>query len=69
MRPNLLLFQYNGVFGHALIMKKYIKWIVLALILAFTIGIEAYKGEGKLPWAFIFAGVVIFFVYSFWRQK
>jgi len=50
-------------------MKKYIKWIVLGLILAFTIGIEAYKGEGKLPWAFIFAGVVVFFVYSFWRKK
>ena len=49
--------------------KKHIKWIVLGLILAFTIGIEAYKGEGKLPWAFIFAGVVVFFVYSFWRQK
>ena len=49
--------------------KKHIKWIVLGLILAFTIGIEAYKGEGKLPWAFIFAGVVVFFVYSFWRKK
>ncbi len=50
-------------------MKKYIKWIVLFLILAFAIGIEAYKGEGKLPWAFMFAGVVVFFVYSFWKQK
>jgi hypothetical protein len=49
--------------------KKHAKWVVLGLILAFTIGIEAYKGEGKLPWAFIFAGVVVFFVYSFWRQK
>jgi hypothetical protein len=49
--------------------KKHIKWVVLGLILAFTIGIEAYKGEGKLPWALIFAGVVVFFVYSFWRQK
>jgi len=26
-------------------MKKYIKWIVLALILAFTIGLEVYKGD------------------------
>jgi len=49
--------------------KKYIKWIVLVLILAFAIGIEAYKGEGKLPWAFIFGGVVVFFVYSFWKKK
>ena len=50
-------------------MKKHLKWIVLGLVLAFTIGIEAVKEEGKLPWAFIFAGVVVFFVYSFWRQK
>jgi hypothetical protein len=50
-------------------MKKHLKWIVIGLILAFTIAIEAYKGEGKLPWAFIFAGVVVVFVYSFWRQK
>ena len=50
-------------------MKKPLKWIVVGLILAFTIGIEVYKGEGKLPWALIFAGVVVFFVYSFWRRK
>ena len=51
-------------------MKKYIKWIVLGLILAFTIGLEVYKGdEGKLPWAIVFAAVVIFFVYNFWRDK
>lgn len=49
--------------------KRHIKWVVLGLILAFTIGIEAYKGGDKLPWAFIFAGVVVFFVYSFWRHK
>ena len=50
-------------------MRKYIKWIVLGLILAFTVGIEAYKGEGKLPWAIIFSGVVVFFVYFIWRRK
>jgi len=51
-------------------MKKYIKWIVLSLILAFTIGLEVYKGdEGKLPWAIIFAAVVVFFVYNFWKDK
>jgi len=50
-------------------MKKYIKWIVLGLILAYTIGIEVYKGEGKLPWALIFAGVVVFFVFTFWKKK
>jgi hypothetical protein len=50
-------------------MKKYIKWIVLGLVLAFTIGIEAYKGEeGKLPWAVIFAAIVVFFVYTFWKD-
>jgi hypothetical protein len=51
-------------------MKKYMKWIVLGLILAFTIGIEVYKGEeGKLPWAFLFAAIVVFFVYNFWKAK
>jgi len=51
-------------------MKKYMKWIVLVLILTFTIGIEVYKGEeGKLPWAIIFAAVVVFFVYNFWKDK
>jgi hypothetical protein len=50
-------------------MKKHLKWIVIGLILALTIGIEAYKGEGKLPWAIIFAGVVIVFVYSFTKHK
>jgi hypothetical protein len=51
-------------------MKSYIKWIVLALILAFTIGIEVYKGEeGKLPWAILFAAIVVFFVYNFWKAK
>ena len=51
-------------------MKKYIKWIVLVLILAFTIGLEVYKGEeGKLPWAIVFAAVVVFFVYNFWKDK
>jgi hypothetical protein len=51
-------------------MKKYIKWIVLVLILGFTIGIEAYKGEeGKLPWAILFAAIVVFFVYNNWKAK
>jgi membrane protein YdbS with pleckstrin-like domain len=51
-------------------MKKHMKWIVLVLILAFTIGIEVYKGEeGRLPWAIIFAAVVVFFVYNFWKDK
>ena len=51
-------------------MKKYMKWIVLVLILAFTIGIEVYKGEEcRLPWAIIFAAVVVFFVYNFWKDK
>ena len=49
--------------------KKHLKWIIIGLILAFTIGIEALKGEGKLPWAILFAGVVIVFVYSFTKQK
>jgi len=48
-------------------MKKHVKWILVALILAFTIGIEIYHGGEKLPWALIFAGVVVFFVYSFWK--
>jgi hypothetical protein len=51
-------------------MKKYMKWIVLALILAFTIGIEVYKGEeGKLPWAILFAAIVVFFVFNSWKGK
>ena len=51
-------------------MKKYMKWIVLGLILAFTVGLEVYKGEeGKLPWAIIFAAIVVFFVYNFWKNK
>ena len=51
-------------------MKKYMKWIVLALILAFTIGIEVYKGEeGRLPWAILFAAIVVFFVYNLWKAK
>ena len=51
-------------------MKKYMKWIVLVLILTFTIGIEVYKGEeGKLPWAILFAAVVVFFVYNVWKDK
>jgi hypothetical protein len=51
-------------------MKKHMKWIVLVLILAFVIGIEVYKGEeGRLPWAIIFAAVVVFFVYNFWKDK
>jgi len=51
-------------------MKKYIKWIVLALILAFTIGLEVYKGDqGKLPWAILFAAIVVFFVYNSWKDK
>ena len=50
-------------------MKKHLKWIVIGIILAFTIGIEANKGEGKLPWAILFAGVVVVFVYSFTRHK
>lgn len=50
-------------------MRKHLKWIVVGLILAFVVGIEIYKGGEKLPWAIIFAGVVVFFVYSFWRRK
>ena len=51
-------------------MKKYMKWIVLVLILAFTVGIEVYKGEeGKLPWAILFAAIVVFFVYNSWKVK
>ena len=51
-------------------MKKHMKWIVLVLILGFTIGIELYKGEeGKLPWAILFAAIVVFFVYNFWKSK
>jgi hypothetical protein len=51
-------------------MKKHMKWIVLVLILGFTIGIEVYKGEeGKLPWAILFAVIVVFFVYNFWKVK
>ncbi len=50
-------------------MKKRVAWIVIGLILAFTIGVEVYKGGEKLPWAIIFAAVVVFFVYSIWRQK
>ena len=51
-------------------MKKHMKWIVLVLILGFTIGIEVYKGEeGKLPWAILFAVIVVFFVYNFWKAK
>lgn len=50
-------------------MKKHLKWIVVGLILAFTVGIEAYKGKGTLPGAIVFAGVVVFFVYSYWRRR
>ena len=51
-------------------MKKYTKWIVVALILALTIGLEVYRGdEGKLPWAILFAAIVVFFVYNFWKDK
>ena len=50
-------------------MRKYLPWIVIGLILAFTIGIEAYKGEGKLAGALVFAGVVVFFVYAWSRRK
>jgi hypothetical protein len=51
-------------------MKKYMKWIVLVLILGFTIGIEVYKGEeGRLPWAILFAAIVVFFVYNFWKDR
>jgi hypothetical protein len=51
-------------------MQKHMKWIVLVLILALVIGIEVYKGqEGRLPWAIIFAAVVVFFVYNFWKDK
>jgi hypothetical protein len=51
-------------------MQKYMKWIVLVLILGFTIGIEVYKGEaGRLPWAILFAAIVVFFVYNFWKAK
>jgi hypothetical protein len=65
IRERLHAWGKNGEYP----MRKYLKWIVLGLILAFTVGIEAYKGEGKLPWAIIFAGVVVFFVYSIWRRK
>lgn len=51
-------------------MKKHMKWIVLGLILVFTIGIEIYKGEeGKLPWAIIFAAIVVFFLFTFSKGK
>ncbi len=50
-------------------MKKYLKWIVLGLILVFVVGIEVYKGGERLPWALIFVGVVVFFVYSLWKRK
>ncbi|NIQ39920.1 MAG: hypothetical protein GTN81_15225 [Proteobacteria bacterium] len=50
-------------------MRKNLKWIVIGLILAFTIGIEVVKGGEKLPWAIIFAAVVVFFVHSLWRGK
>jgi len=50
-------------------MRKHLTWIVVGLILAFTIGIEAYRGKGTLAGALVFAGVVIFFVYSFWKRK
>jgi len=56
--------SYSNMF-----IKKYTKWIVLGVILAYSIVIELYKGEGKLPWALIFAGIVVFFVYSFWRKS
>ncbi len=57
----------GGSGGYA--MRKNLAWIVIGLILAFTIGIELYKGGEKLPWALIFAAVVVFFVYSSWRRK
>ena len=50
-------------------MTKHLPWIVIGLILAFTIGIEAYKGEGKLAGGLVFAGVVVFFVYAWSRRK
>ncbi|NIO06327.1 MAG: hypothetical protein GTN74_17490 [Proteobacteria bacterium] len=50
-------------------MRKRVAWIVIGLILAFTIGIEVYKGGEKLPWAILFAAVVVFFVYSLWRKR
>jgi len=50
-------------------MRKYLIWIVVGLILAFTAGIELYKRGGNAPWALIFAGMVVFFVYSFTRRK
>jgi hypothetical protein len=50
-------------------MRKVLVWIVIGLILAFVVASEIYKGGGKAPWAFVFAGVVIFFVYSFTRRR
>lgn len=50
-------------------MRKRLAWIVVGLILAFTIGIEAYRGKGTAAGALVFAGVVIFFVYFLWRRK
>lgn len=43
-------------------MKKHIKWILVALVLAYTIGIEIYHGGEKLPWTIIFVCVVMFSV-------
>jgi FtsH-binding integral membrane protein len=50
-------------------MRKLAVWIVIGLIVAFVVGMEIYKEGGKAPWAFVFAGVVVFFVYSFTRRR
>jgi len=60
---------FDSVEDGATLMTKHLPWIVIGLILAFTIGIEAYKGEGKLAGSLVFAGVVVFFVYIWSRRK
>jgi hypothetical protein len=49
--------------------RKYLKWIVVGLILAFAIAIEAYREKGTVPGAIVFSIVVVFFLYAFWRRR
>jgi len=49
--------------------KKYLKWVVVGLVLAFAIGIQVCQGRGTVPGAIIFAGVVVLFLYSFWKRR
>jgi hypothetical protein len=60
---------FGSVGDEAFPMRKYMPWIVIGLILAFTIGIEATKRKGALAGSIIFAGVVVFFVYIWARRK